>query len=143
MQGLHCFREMEAKEENSPNEIKPKIETMESEPPLTQPAPPTVIRRLQITPSGTIVENNDDQPPEASTEEVVNTSSSTPQEQSPIDRKVDLQEAGPYQEIIQQEAHEQFAEKTPYTVSIPAENFTAQGDFAEQGVSFVVQCKNS
>lgn len=134
---------MECKEENSPSEVKPKMETTEIEPPPPQQTPPTVIRRLQITSAGTIVENTEEQPPEPSTEEVVKTSASTPQDQSPIEQKVDLQEAGQYQDMIQQNAQGQFVEKQQtYTVTIP-ENFSSQGDFSEQeSVLFVTRKMN-
>lgn len=121
---------MECKEENSPNDVKPKLETTESEPPPPPPqqTPPTVIRRLlQINDAGDIVVNTEEAP-EASTEEVVKTSASTPQQQSPIEQKVDLQDAGQYQEMIQQNAQGQFVEKQ----SVYIANFAPQGDFSEQ-----------
>lgn len=128
---------MECKEEGSPIEIKPKIETIDAQPPPTQSTPPSVIKRLQITTAGTIVEKNDDQPPEPSTEEVVNTSSSTPQEQSPEDQTVSLQEISQNPEIIQQEAPNQFVERPPFTATIQAENFQGQGDFSHQEIYLV------
>lgn len=128
---------MECKEENSPSEIKPKIETTENETPPAQSTPPSVIKRLQITTAGTIIEKIDDQPPEASTEEIVNTSTSTPQDQSPEEQTAGLQEIAQNTEIIQQEAPNQFVERQPYTVTIPGENFQTQEDFSQQQVYVV------
>lgn len=129
---------MESKEETSPIEMKPKIETLESESPPAQSAPPSVIKRLQITTAGTIVAKTDDQPPEPSTEEIVNTSTSTLQEVSANDHPVGLQEIAQNPDIIQQEtATNQFAESAGYTVSIPIESFQSQADFPQQG-TFVV-----
>lgn len=113
---------MEIKEEASSLDTKPKLEGADAEPPPVQTSIPTVIRRAQITPAGTIIENTDDQPPDASTEEVVNTSGS-PSQQSPVEQKVELQDDGHYTtQIIHQETHE-IQEVIP-------ENFSTQGGYA-------------
>lgn len=120
---------MEPKEEqqHSPEEIKPKVAALETDPQPTQNNGTGVIRRNFITPAGTIIESNEEQPPEPTAEEIVKTSASTP---SPVEQKVERTETTTYSEILTQEQREQFPDTKPYAIEMPAENFENQ-NFAQ------------
>ncbi|XP_072379797.1 uncharacterized protein [Diabrotica undecimpunctata] len=123
--------EMDSKDEQnpSPEEVKPKIDTSDtdSQPPqVSVTSGGGVIRRNFITTAGTIVETNEEQPPEPTTEEIVNTENSTPQEQSPVEHKIEPTETTTYQELHQTHQREQFTEPKQYTVEMPAESFSGQ-----------------
>ncbi|XP_028154852.1 GATA-binding factor 6-B isoform X2 [Diabrotica virgifera virgifera] len=123
---------MDSKDEQkpSPEEVKPKIDTSDtdSQPPqISVTSGGGVIRRNFITTAGTIVETNEEQPPEPTTEEIVNTENSTPQEQSPVEHKIEPTETTTYQDLrMETHQREQFTEPKQYTVEMPAESFSGQ-----------------